>query len=63
MLEPIGYSVTHDNGVVAMAFATGDDLHPDPPSHQVGVDIMRLGLPKRHTFRGFVEVFAEQVCF
>ena len=59
--EPIGYSITHDNGIVGMAYASGADLDQDGPSFKVGVDVMRLSIPARHTFRGFVEVFSEQV--
>ncbi|KAI9067617.1 hypothetical protein FKP32DRAFT_1620097 [Trametes sanguinea] len=58
---PIGYNVTHDNGVVAMAYSTGADLYPDPPAYRVGVDIMLLQLPKRDTFSGFVDVFSDQL--
>ncbi|THH33773.1 hypothetical protein EUX98_g385 [Antrodiella citrinella] len=61
LAEPIGYNVTHDNGVIAMAYASGDDLHSDPPSYKIGVDVMKASLPKRHTFKGFVEVFTEQL--
>ena len=58
---PIGYNITHDNGVVAMAFSTGKDLYPDPPAYRIGLDVMLLQLPKRDTFPGFVEIFSEQV--
>ncbi|KAI0721830.1 hypothetical protein C8T65DRAFT_629312 [Cerioporus squamosus] len=58
---PIGYNITHDNEVVAMAFSTGPDLHPDPPAYRIGVDVMLLQLPKRDTFPGFVEIFTEQL--
>ncbi|TBU32066.1 hypothetical protein BD311DRAFT_655567 [Dichomitus squalens] len=58
---PIGFNITHDNGVVAMAYSTGQDLYPDPPAYRVGLDIMRLQLPKRDTFPGFVEIFGEQL--
>ncbi|TFK93921.1 hypothetical protein K466DRAFT_537224 [Polyporus arcularius HHB13444] len=58
---PIGYNITHDNGVVAMAFSSGPDLYPDPPAYRIGVDVMLLQLPKRDTFPGFVEVFSEQL--
>ncbi|KAL6306674.1 hypothetical protein BKA93DRAFT_772305 [Sparassis latifolia] len=59
--HPIGYSITHDSGVIAMAFASGVDLHPDPPAYRVGVDIMRLQLPKRETFAGFVDIVGDQL--
>ncbi|CDO74018.1 hypothetical protein BN946_scf185043.g67 [Trametes cinnabarina] len=59
--SPIGYNITHDNGVVAMAYSTGADLYPDPPAYRVGVDVMLLQLPKRDTFSGFVNVFSDQL--
>lgn len=58
---PIGYNITHDNGVVGMAFSSGADLYPDPPAYRVGLDVMLLQLPKRDTFPGFVDIFSEQV--
>ena len=58
---PIGYNITHDSGVVAMAFCSGQDLYPDPPAFRVGVDVMLLQLPKRDTFPEFVGIFSEQV--
>ncbi|KAI1792852.1 hypothetical protein LXA43DRAFT_1003505 [Ganoderma leucocontextum] len=59
--EPIGYNITHDNGVIAMAFSTGKSLFPDPPAYRTGLDVMLLQLPKRDTFPGFVEIFSEQL--
>lgn len=44
-----------------MAFSTGKLLFPDPPAYRIGLDVMLLQLPKRDTFRGFVEIFSEQV--
>ncbi|KAI0334713.1 hypothetical protein GY45DRAFT_1317723 [Cubamyces sp. BRFM 1775] len=58
---PIGYNITHDNGVVAMAYSTGADLYPDPPAYRIGIDVMLLQLPKRDTFPGFVEIFSDQL--
>ncbi|KAI0773881.1 hypothetical protein C8Q74DRAFT_1267188 [Fomes fomentarius] len=58
---PIGYNITHDNGVVGMAFSSGADLYPDPPAYRVGLDVMLLRLPKRDTFPGFVDIFSEQL--
>lgn len=62
MNPPIGFNVTHDNGVVAMVYSEDGDLYPDPPVYRVGLDVMLLELPKRDTFPGFVEVFSDQVC-
>ena len=61
MDTPVGYNITHDNGVVAMVYSMGADLYPDPPTYRVGVDVMLLQLPKRDTFPGFVEIFSDQV--
>ncbi|KAI0637858.1 hypothetical protein C8Q77DRAFT_1088160 [Trametes polyzona] len=58
---PVGYNITHDNGVVAMASSVGSDLYPDPPAYRVGIDVMLLQLPKRDTFPGFVEIFKDQL--
>ncbi|KAI0676921.1 hypothetical protein C8Q78DRAFT_1000210 [Trametes maxima] len=58
---PIGYNITHDNGVVAMVYSVGSDLYPDPPAYRIGIDVMLLQLPKRDTFPGFVETFADQL--
>ncbi|KAJ8487492.1 hypothetical protein ONZ51_g4158 [Trametes cubensis] len=58
---PVGYNITHDNGVVAMVYSIGADLYPDPPAYRVGVDVMLLQLPKRDTFPGFVEIFSDQL--
>ena len=59
--EPIGYNITHDNGLIAMAYAAGADLHPDPPAHRMGIDVMLLQLPRRTTYEGFVESVSDQV--
>ncbi|KAI0370228.1 hypothetical protein BV20DRAFT_1043957 [Pilatotrama ljubarskyi] len=58
---PIGYNITHDNGIVAMAYSSGSALYPDPPAYRIGVDVMLLQLPRRDTFPGFVEVFSDQL--
>jgi len=49
---PLGFNVTHDEGVVAMAFGTGD---LGPPAYNVGVDVMQLKVPPRIPFRDFVD--------
>ena len=59
--EPIGYNITHDNGLIAMAYASGADLHPDPPAYKIGVDVMLLQLPRRTNYEGFVESVSDQV--
>ncbi|KAI0771911.1 hypothetical protein BD413DRAFT_678515 [Trametes elegans] len=57
----IGYNITHDNGVVAMAYSVGSHLYPDPPAYRIGIDAMLLQIPKRDTFPGFVEIFYDQL--
>lgn len=61
----IGYNVTHDAGLIAMAFAAGktSEKHGwiDPPAHRIGVDVMRLSIPDRFTFQAFVETVGAAV--
>ncbi|KAI0921498.1 hypothetical protein AcW1_004544 [Taiwanofungus camphoratus] len=58
---PIGYNITHDSGLIAMAFTSGDDLYPDPPAYRIGLDVMQLRLPRRETFAGFVDIVSDQL--
>ncbi|KDQ64818.1 hypothetical protein JAAARDRAFT_28459 [Jaapia argillacea MUCL 33604] len=56
-LDPsIAYNISHDNGLVAMAFTSGGHS-----ASQVGVDVMQVKLPPRETFRNFVFSFKEQL--
>lgn len=55
---PLGFNVTHDEGVIAMAFATGD---LGPPAYNIGVDVMQLKVPPRTTFPEFVDSVSSQV--
>jgi len=58
--EPIGFNVTHDGGVVAMAYDMGTNQPwNDPPAHKIGVDVMKLALPDRSTFKGFVDTVGD----
>jgi hypothetical protein len=43
---PIGFNVSHDNELVAMAFAPGEH---GPPAFLIGVDVMRVRVPTRAT--------------
>jgi hypothetical protein len=43
---PIGFNVSHDNELVAMAFAPGEH---GPPAFLIGVDVMRVRVPTRGT--------------
>ncbi|KAF8138216.1 4'-phosphopantetheinyl transferase superfamily [Boletus edulis] len=55
---PLGFNVTHDEGVVAMAFGTGD---LGPPAYIIGVDVMQLKIPPRTTFCEFVDSVSSQL--
>ncbi|KAG6334150.1 hypothetical protein ID866_4938 [Astraeus odoratus] len=56
---PLGFNVTHDEGVVAMAFGTGD---LGPPAFNVGIDVMQLKVPPRVSFVDFVDSVSSQAC-
>ncbi|KAF9221897.1 hypothetical protein BS17DRAFT_841720 [Gyrodon lividus] len=49
---PLGFNVTHDESVIAMAFGTGD---LGPPAYNIGVDVMQLKVPPRVAFSEFVD--------
>jgi 4'-phosphopantetheinyl transferase len=55
---PIAYNISHDNHLIAMAIAPG--LHR-PPAFSVGIDVMKLRVPGRETFRSFVDAVGDQV--
>jgi len=58
----IGYNVTHDAGLIAMAFEVGttsNERWVDPPAHRIGVDVMHLSIPDRFTFQSFVETVGD----
>jgi hypothetical protein len=61
----IGYNVTHDAGLIAIAFEAGKTSEKqgwiDPPAHRIGVDVMRLSIPDRFTFQAFVETVGDAV--
>ncbi|KAF7800008.1 hypothetical protein EIP86_011251 [Pleurotus ostreatoroseus] len=44
-----------------MAFASGADLHPDPPAYRIGIDVMLLQLPRGTTYAYFVETVSDQL--
>ncbi|OSX60361.1 hypothetical protein POSPLADRAFT_1171435 [Postia placenta MAD-698-R-SB12] len=58
---PIGYNITHDSGLVAMAYDCSPGLYHDPPAYRIGVDVMKLQLPRRETFAGFVTIVNDQL--
>ncbi|KAI0254289.1 4'-phosphopantetheinyl transferase superfamily [Lactifluus subvellereus] len=48
---PIGYNVSHDNELVAMAFAPGEH---GPPAFRIGVDVMKIRTPRGEGFASFL---------
>lgn len=54
----LAFNVTHDQGVIAMAFGTGD---LGPPAFSIGVDVMQLKIPPRTTFTQFVDTVDSQL--
>jgi 4'-phosphopantetheinyl transferase len=47
--QPIAFNVSHDNELVAMAFAPG---HHAPPAFLIGVDVMMVQAPTRGAEQG-----------
>ena len=43
-----------------MAWASGGDL-VGPPAYKLGVDVMKVQLPKRECFANFLDAFGDQV--
>ena len=54
----MAYNITHDNGLVAMVAGPGFN---DPPAFQLGIDVMKLKIPGRDTFKTFVGYMDDQV--
>ncbi|KAI0301808.1 hypothetical protein B0F90DRAFT_248888 [Multifurca ochricompacta] len=48
---PIGYNVSHDNELVAMAFAPGEH---GPPAFRIGVDVMKVRKPRGEGVASFL---------
>jgi len=59
--HPVGYNITHDDSVIAMVHAIGEDLPLDPPAHKLGIDIMRLTIPRGQKVSDFILIFKEQL--
>ncbi|KAJ8454325.1 hypothetical protein ONZ45_g19350 [Pleurotus djamor] len=51
-MADITFNLTHDNEVIAMAVAPGSML---PPAYSIGVDVMKLHVPRKESLRSFVE--------
>ncbi|KAJ7591309.1 hypothetical protein C8J56DRAFT_1013992 [Mycena floridula] len=58
LVPPIAFNVTHDNGIVAMAFATGKH---HAPAFSLGIDVMKVAVPARDTFLSFVSTMRSQL--
>lgn len=58
LVPPLAYNITHDNDLVAMAFAPGIN---NPPAYNVGIDVMKVRIPGRETFDSFVNTVGDQV--
>ncbi|KDR83353.1 hypothetical protein GALMADRAFT_235442 [Galerina marginata CBS 339.88] len=55
---PVAYNITHDNNLVAMAFAPGVQ---NPPAFSIGIDVMKIRVPGRETFTSFVNTVEDQL--
>ncbi|KAG6911640.1 hypothetical protein DXG01_007890 [Tephrocybe rancida] len=55
---PIAYNISHDNGLVAMAFAPG--IH-NPPAFSIGIDVMKVRIPSRDTLASFIDSVSDQL--
>ncbi|KAI9448299.1 hypothetical protein H4582DRAFT_79355 [Lactarius indigo] len=53
---PIGYNISHDNELVAIAFAPGEH---GPPAFQIGIDVMRERLPRGERFTSFLRAVGD----
>jgi len=54
----MGFNVSHDNALIAMAFAPGSH---NPPVFSIGIDIMKVRIPGRESFSSFVQTVGDQV--
>jgi len=54
----VAFNISHDNALVAMAFAPG--VH-GPPGFKLGIDVMKVHLPRRQTLLPFLETMTDQV--
>ncbi|KAF9008693.1 4'-phosphopantetheinyl transferase superfamily [Cyathus striatus] len=55
---PVGFNLSHDNGLIALSFSPGVYI---PPAFGIGVDIMKVHIPGRETFISFVETMKDQL--
>ncbi|KXN87879.1 Aspartate--tRNA ligase, mitochondrial [Leucoagaricus sp. SymC.cos] len=55
---PLGFNITHDNALVAMAFSSRSQ---NPPAFSVGIDVMKLRVPGKESFPSFVRTVGDQI--
>lgn len=55
---PIAFNVAHDNAIVTISFST--NAH-NPPAYSLGIDVMKVHLPRHDTFDSFIESMSEVV--
>lgn len=55
---PLGFNITHDNALVALAFSSESQ---NPPEFSVGIDVMKLRVPGKESFPSFVRTVGDQV--
>ncbi|KAF8633687.1 hypothetical protein AX15_001294 [Amanita polypyramis BW_CC] len=56
-LQPLlAYNVAHDNALVVISFSP--NAH-NPPAYSLGIDVMKVHLPRRDTFATFIEAMTE----
>jgi 4'-phosphopantetheinyl transferase len=58
MDPPIAYNVAHDNALIVMVHSKGEH---GPPAYTLGIDVMKLQVPRNTTIWTFVEQMSEQV--
>ncbi|PPQ72529.1 hypothetical protein CVT24_004835 [Panaeolus cyanescens] len=58
LYPPLAYNITHDNNLIAMAYAPGLQ---NSPAFSLGIDVMKLRIPGRETFASFVETVGDQL--
>ncbi|EIN10680.1 4'-phosphopantetheinyl transferase [Punctularia strigosozonata HHB-11173 SS5] len=56
---PIAFNISHDNGIVAMAYGEGDRSHA--PEYRIGIDVMKVELPRRTVLKDFIESVSDQL--
>jgi len=58
LIPPVAYNITHDNNLIAMAFAPGT---LNPPAFSIGIDVMKVKIPGRETLNSFINIVGDQL--